>query len=467
MNEKQRTKTSKLLSLVLRHAPERIGIQLDASGWVEVEALLSALGRHGASLSQPELEEVVETNEKKRFAFNEDGSRIRASQGHSVEVSLGYVPQDPPEQLFHGTATRFLPSIRAEGLRKGGRHHVHLSPDAETAHKVGQRHGKPAILMVRVQAMQTAGHAFFLSDNGVWLTEHVPVEFIEFPADPTAVETSSSMKRTSRSQFARETLAICEAGFYSAPSGRVVQIAETLRQAVSRTVLLSQETPLDHGTPAPSIATSFSVTAETAIEALRRMAKDPMGHLACLNFASAKNPGGGFLGGAEAQEESLARSSGLYPCLLAAPGYYEGNRGCRTTLYLDLAIWSPGVPFFRDDSGALLEEPVLASVITAPAPNAGAVARNEPHRIPEIEPTLRRRGAFVLAIAAAHGVRRLVLGAWGCGVFRNDPKMVARAFGDLLLGSGRFAGVFDEVVFAIYDRSADQSALKPFEEVFG
>jgi len=466
MNEKQRTKTSNLLSLVLRHEPEHLGIQLDTSGWVEVETLLSALERHGRPLSRPELQEIVETNEKKRFAFNEDGSRIRASQGHSVEVSLGYLPQTPPERLFHGTATRFLPSIRAQGLRKGGRHHVHLSADAAAAHKVGQRHGKPAILMVQAGAMQAAGHAFFLSENGVWLTEHVPVEFIEFPPEDSTAQTSSSVKRSSRSQFAKDTVAICEAGYYSTPGGRVVQIADALHHAVSHTVLHSLEAPLDHSDSAPSVATKFSATGETTVEALRRMAKNPQGHLACLNFASAKNPGGGFLGGAEAQEESLARSSGLYPCLLAAPGYYERNRACRTTLYLDLAIWSPAVPFFRDDSGALLEDPVLASVITAPAPNAGAVDRNEPHRIPEIEPTLRRRGAFVLAIAAARGVRRLVLGAWGCGVFRNDPTMVARMFGDLLLGSGKFAGVFDEVAFAIYDRSPDQSVLKPFEEVF-
>jgi putative RNA 2'-phosphotransferase len=186
MNEKQRTKTSKFLSLVLRHEPERIGIQLDASGWVEVETLLTALSRHGNPISRTELNEVVETNEKKRYAFSEDGLRIRASQGHSVEVTLGYVPQTPPEQLFHGTATRFLPSIRAEGLIKGARHHVHLSADAETAHKVGQRHGKPAILTVQTQAMLSAGHAFFLSENGVWLTEHVPVAFIEFPADSTS-----------------------------------------------------------------------------------------------------------------------------------------------------------------------------------------------------------------------------------------------------------------------------------------
>jgi uncharacterized protein (TIGR02452 family) len=218
---------------------------------------------------------------------------------------------------------------------------------------------------------------------------------------------------------------------------------------------------------AAAVTTKFRVTAETTVGALRRIAKNSPSHLACLNFASAKNPGGGFMGGAEAQEESLARSSGLYPCLLAAPEYYVSNRACRTTLYLDLAIWSPSVPFFRDDSGSLLEEPVLASVITAPAPNAGAAQQNEPERIDEIEPTLRRRGAFVLSIAAARKVRSLVLGAWGCGVFRNDPKMVASVFGDLLLGAGDFAGVFDEVTFAIYDRSAERTVLGAFETVFG
>ena len=181
MNEKQRTRTSKFLSLVLRHEPQRIGLILDPSGWVEVEALLTACRHHGMPMERADLEEVVATNEKKRFALSDDGQRIRASQGHSIEVSLGYTPQAPPSQLFHGTATRFLDSIRKEGLNKRERHHVHLSADAETAQKVGQRHGKPAILIVRAEGMHSRGHAFFLSENGVWLTEDVPVEFIEFP----------------------------------------------------------------------------------------------------------------------------------------------------------------------------------------------------------------------------------------------------------------------------------------------
>jgi putative RNA 2'-phosphotransferase len=180
MHEKQRTQTSKFLSLILRHEPERIGLQLDPNGWVDVEVLLAACRQHGKPIELAELEEVVATNEKKRFAFSDDARRIRASQGHSVEVSLGYDPQTPPPQLFHGTATRFLPAIRIEGLRKGGRHHVHLSADLETARKVGQRHGRPAILLVKAGLMDSRGYPFFLSTNGVWLTDHVPVEFLEF-----------------------------------------------------------------------------------------------------------------------------------------------------------------------------------------------------------------------------------------------------------------------------------------------
>jgi putative RNA 2'-phosphotransferase len=181
MNDRQRTRTSKFLSLVLRHQPGRIGLALDASGWADVEELLAGCRRHGLSLERAELEEVVATSEKKRFALSDDGQRIRASQGHSVDVALGYSPVTPPDRLFHGTATRFLDPIRREGLQKQRRHHVHLSPDRETAHKVGQRHGSPAILVVLASAMHGRGHTFFVSENGVWLTEHVPAEFIEFP----------------------------------------------------------------------------------------------------------------------------------------------------------------------------------------------------------------------------------------------------------------------------------------------
>lgn len=172
---------SKFLSLVLRHEPEKIGIVLDANGWVAVDDLLAAAARAGTSISREQLDQVVVTNDKKRFAFSSDGSRIRASQGHSVEVDLGLAPVVPPERLYHGTATRFVESIRAEGLRAQSRQHVHLSPDEETAIKVGQRHGKPVVLVVRAGAMHQAGHVFYRSENGVWLTEAVPPGYLEIP----------------------------------------------------------------------------------------------------------------------------------------------------------------------------------------------------------------------------------------------------------------------------------------------
>lgn len=181
MNAEQTKRLSKFLSLVLRHEPGKIGISLDEAGWTPVEELLAALARHGKSVSRADLDFVVTNNDKKRFAFSNDGLSIRASQGHSVEVELGYVGADPPEILFHGTVEKFLESIRRLGLIKGSRHHVHLSSTHDTAATVGSRRGKPLVLTVRAQAMQTAGHAFFKSANGVWLTEHVPVEFIQFP----------------------------------------------------------------------------------------------------------------------------------------------------------------------------------------------------------------------------------------------------------------------------------------------
>lgn len=204
------------------------------------------------------------------------------------------------------------------------------------------------------------------------------------------------------------------------------------------------------------------MTAESTLQALIRLHRGGAPGLACLNFASAKNAGGGFLGGSQAQEESLARSSALHPCLISVPKYYETNRACRSGLYTDWMIWSPEVPFFRDDDGALLEVPVLASVITAPAPNAGAVAKNQPRDLPLVEHTLRRRAERVLALAASLGVQTFVLGAWGCGVFRNEPRMVAGVFADLIREGAPFAKVFPRLVFAIYDTTSSGEVLHAF-----
>ncbi len=172
-------KISKLLSLILRHNPALIGLKLDTNGWASVNELLAKMQAKGHGISMEELKHIVETNSKKRFAFSEDYEKIRANQGHSVKVDLGYEKQDPSPVLFHGTAQKNLELILKTGIKKMKRHHVHLSPDKATAQKVGMRHGKPVILSVDAKRMSDGGFDFYLSNNGVWLTDFVPVEFIK------------------------------------------------------------------------------------------------------------------------------------------------------------------------------------------------------------------------------------------------------------------------------------------------
>ena len=169
---------SKYLAKYLRHAPRELGLTLQPGGWVFVDDLLEATRNHGFPITYDELVECVETNDKRRFAFDETGDLIRANQGHSVEVDLHLEAKEPPEILFHGTVERFLPSILTEGLNRGRRHHVHLSKDEETARKVGARRGKPVILQVESGRMHRDGHTFYLSSNGVWLTDTVPPEYL-------------------------------------------------------------------------------------------------------------------------------------------------------------------------------------------------------------------------------------------------------------------------------------------------
>lgn len=178
MNERKKTKISKFLALVLRYKPEQLGLSLDDAGWVDVDELLRACVVHGRPISRGELEFVVETNSKRRFAFSPDGRRIRASQGHSIEVELGYEPAEPPDTLYHGTVAGVLPKIREHGLLKMQRHHVHLSVDRGTAQAVGSRRGQPVLLEIDARAMREAGHDFFCTPNGVWLTDTVPSGFI-------------------------------------------------------------------------------------------------------------------------------------------------------------------------------------------------------------------------------------------------------------------------------------------------
>ena len=177
--KKQYIKISKFLSYVLRHEPEAIGLKLDKNGWVSIERLVRCANSSGQNLSHEVIEAVVQTNEKKRFAISEDGLMIRASQGHSVNIDLGLKPKLPPRYLYHGTATRFLDSILSSGLKPRKRQHVHLSSDITTAVRVGQRHGKPVILAIKAGKMNADGYSFFLSTNGVWLTEKVPLKYLE------------------------------------------------------------------------------------------------------------------------------------------------------------------------------------------------------------------------------------------------------------------------------------------------
>ncbi|WP_033338179.1 TIGR02452 family protein [Catenuloplanes japonicus] len=246
--------------------------------------------------------------------------------------------------------------------------------------------------------------------------------------------------------IARETLDAIDAGEYLAPSGTVVPLAAAVSDAIAGTVLHLPGAPLASpviGDRPPAI----EVTGESTLLAARRLAQD--GPVAAMVFASAKNPGGGFRTGAQAQEESVARASALFPCLTAVPDYYEFHRAQRDLLYSDRVVYSPGVPVFRDDRGRFLPAPHPVSMLTAAAPNRGAIARNQPASTDEIDTVLATRARRVLEVAAHHAERRLVLGAWGCGVFRNSPAAVADAFATAL---DALPGRFDRVVFAVLDR---------------
>lgn len=178
LNEEETKHISKFLSLVLRHKPEAIGITLDENGWTPVDTLIEKLMLKGQRIDIDILKYIVDTNAKKRFAFNDTFDKIRASQGHSVTIQLGYEPQVPPEMLYHGTAEQYINSILSTGLNKGNRHQVHLSADGATAVNVGKRHGKPIVLEILSGQMHKDGYNFFISENDVWLTNDVPVKYI-------------------------------------------------------------------------------------------------------------------------------------------------------------------------------------------------------------------------------------------------------------------------------------------------
>lgn len=179
MEQARLVKISKYLSKHLRHAPERLGLVLAPGGWVTIDELLSACAAHQFVITRAELEAVVAASDKQRFSFDDSKTRIRANQGHSVAVDLQLQPQTPPDVLYHGTGEASVPAILQSGLRKMARHHVHLSPDAETARNVGMRHGRPVILAVAAATMHQAGLTFYCSDNGVWLVDEVPPQYLQ------------------------------------------------------------------------------------------------------------------------------------------------------------------------------------------------------------------------------------------------------------------------------------------------
>ncbi|MDR5002392.1 MULTISPECIES: TIGR02452 family protein [Brevibacillus] len=279
---------------------------------------------------------------------------------------------------------------------------------------------------------------------------------------------SQGNNRGGRAKTAHETLHILEQGEYVNRRGQKVQIAAELATAVSGTLLYRPD-DLTENSAAGVARTgrgSIQVTFESSLGAAERLiVREKRSDTLCLNFASAKNPGGGFLGGSQAQEESLARASGLYPCLVQMEEMYQYNRQLKTCFYSDYMIYSPDVPVIRNEADELLDEPYLLSFVTAPAVNAGVVREREPENANLIATVMKERIRKVLRLAAMHEKRTIILGAYGCGVFRNHARDVADYFAQVLLQE-EYAPLFDQIVFAIYDHSARQENLRAFKERF-
>jgi uncharacterized protein (TIGR02452 family) len=262
---------------------------------------------------------------------------------------------------------------------------------------------------------------------------------------------------------------------YLHPNGQRIPLRDDLASARSNSVLYSpdhfqdvfqQRDLLLQGSTRTPVA--FEIVNETTLHAARRLLEgEPGARVLALNFASARHPGGGFLKGSQAQEESLARASGLYACISRFRAMYDANARFPSCLYTDHMIYSPDVPVFRDDEDALLDRPYPLSFVTAPAVNVGALRINEPGALRRVEPVMLSRMEKVLSLAVVHGHNMLVLGAWGCGVFANDPERVACWFHRHLTGEGTFRRAFRKVVFAVLDRTEARSMIRPFERRFG
>lgn len=271
---------------------------------------------------------------------------------------------------------------------------------------------------------------------------------------------------------AQSTLAAFEQGYYTNASGARVELVEPLAACLAATrgydpdelALLRDEALARRPY---TVDATIALTNETTLAGVaRQLASGAYQRVGVLNFASARNPGGGFLNGARAQEESLARSSALTLSQRVYPTYYEFHRTLETTLYSDHMICSPACPVIRNDVGDWLDAPLLVDFITSAAPNAGAVMRNEPENRARIVPTLAERASKVLALAAYQGCDALVLGAWGCGVFQNDPATVARVFAEQISPGARFANHFRHILFAVHDSSREQTVYAAFAHRF-
>jgi uncharacterized protein (TIGR02452 family) len=268
------------------------------------------------------------------------------------------------------------------------------------------------------------------------------------------------MDRSPAMVIGYDTVAILRSGGYTVPSGRHIDLRTALDLCQKGTV----EYPpgRDVSLPAPgSHDTTIRVENETVLVVGQRMARS--GPVAALNFASATTPGGGFLNGARAQEESIARSSGLFVALQGRE-MYAYHRRHRDPMHSDYVMYSPEVPVFRTDAGDLLDEPWPLSIVTCPAVNGSELSRLAPERLPQVPALMAARTAKVLSVAAEQGVRRFILGAWGCGAFGLNPGLIARIFRDAL--KGPFRGVFDEVVFAVIDKSDEERFIGPFKRAF-
>lgn len=280
------------------------------------------------------------------------------------------------------------------------------------------------------------------------------------------------MSKETLKQLASRTLALIEQGHYTPAPGQRVEIAAAVQHCRNATRLYSPEQLVSlqaavTATAATALAARIDVVNETTLQGIAHaVAEYGEDAVVALNFASARSPGGGFLNGMQAQEESLARSSALYVSLLEAMPFYEDHRASRSLLYSDAMILSPRCPVICDDDGKLLANAYCAGFITSAAPNAGAIATQRPDELPWIETTLRRRAALVLALAASQGYRQLVLGAWGCGVFRNDPEQVASIFAELL-HSADWAGRFEYVRFSVLDTAAGAPIFRAFQRALG